>query len=262
MRTTTPQATPEATATAGKVLVPLNTVGAGGGYEAVGAGHDTTSYWVVYHDKWHTNARNYAVVVRVLGGLPAHLAWAGKLFPKPAPTPTGGSPVTIVGPTLTPADVRAVHDGLASIPRSAFFALARGAQAMNRPLSAPHMTAPLVVAIGGSPASGFTYTVVQPTGIAFEQIPLRASSSASQLVGCGPSDGNTWGIVIGFSTSTRTLSIIEDGRRVVTSRPAQDPLVPSMRLFGLKLPDTVEHLTVVVNGTEKDNVGLSLCPQP
>ena len=108
------------------VLVPYNTVGAGGAYAAVGSGHDTTSYWIVYHDKWHANARNYSVVVRVPGGLPAHLEWTGKLFPKPAPTPTGSSLVTIVGPTLTAADIQAVHNGLGRMPRSAFLADAAG----------------------------------------------------------------------------------------------------------------------------------------
>ena len=68
------------------------------------------------------------------------------------------------------------------------------------------------------------------------------------------------GVVLGFATSVRTFSIIEDGHEVVTSRPAQDPLVPSMRLFGLLLPESVKNLTVVVNGTERDRQDLSLCP--
>ena len=69
--TTTPPA--GTTSPSDMVLVPYNTVGAGGAYAAVGSGHDTTSYWIVYHDKWHANAWNYSVVVRVPGGLPAHL---------------------------------------------------------------------------------------------------------------------------------------------------------------------------------------------
>jgi hypothetical protein len=257
---------PDTTDPSATVPVPYNTVGAGGAYAAVGSGHDTTSYWIVYHDKWHANAQNYAVVVRVPGGLPVHLAWTGKLFPKPAPTPTGASPVTIVGPTLTAADMHAVHIGLVAIPRSTFLADARGAEVPNRSLTAPHMTAPLAISMGGSPSAGFMYTVAEPTGIAFEQIPLTLSTGAqSGIVGCGPyasnpSEGNRLGIVIGFAASVRTFSVVEDGHEVVTSRPAQDPLVPSMRLFALLLPENVKNLTIVVNGTERDKQDLSLCP--
>ena len=263
--TTARMATSDTTVPSETVLVPYNAVGAGGAYAAVGSGHDTTSYWIVYHDKWHANARNYAVVVRVPDGLPADVAWAGKLFPKPVPTPSGNSLVTIVGPTLTAADIHAVRDGLGPLPRSAFSAAAAGSSPEPFTLGATHDRA-AVVTTGGSPASGFLYTLLEPTQGAFEQIPVAPSKPAqSEILGCAPyasnpSEGNRLGVVIGFATSVRTISVIEDGHDVVTSRPAQDPLLPSMRLFALLLPESVKNLTIVVNGTERDRQDLSLCP--
>jgi hypothetical protein len=225
-------------------------------YAVMGGGHDASSYWIWYHNQYQPRLADYAIVVRVAAGLPRNFPWA--LHPVAKPDVTSAQVVALVGRTLTASDRALIRQNMLPVPRASFYALAgAGANAVDtayRRLSAPNLNARLYTNARGSLSIGVYFGMLAetpesgPTGIVFSIVPVGTGPTSGGAYVCGGRSSASFAVVLfGFTPDVKTFTIYEDGRRIVSSTPAHDPVVPAVQLFALAMPKTVRNFDTVVN---------------